>query len=245
MKQIQLTGRHAAGDNRFALVDDDAFPELSRYAWKAKPNGCSNHVYAVRNMLSPAGRWVTVRMHREVLGYSGPLDVDHINRNALDNRRQNLRVVSRAQNCQNRGRWSCARTCPGCGAVSVGVYATSGDRVRICDPCRAARDRVGRERVAPMVRECGQCSATFVAAKPWATFCSEACRKKTKRARQQAGGTLPPSQLPEVAADRSARWRAASDAGGSRYSPGGQATGSSDLANSLVTGVFEGGCSGS
>lgn len=58
-----------------------------------------------------AGRWVragqtfTVRMlHRFILGLpSGrDLEVDHINRDGLDNRRANLRAITHAGNMQNR-----------------------------------------------------------------------------------------------------------------------------------------------
>ena len=42
-------------------------------------------------------------LHREVmgLGASDPRVVDHINGDPLDNRRENLRVVTQAENCQN------------------------------------------------------------------------------------------------------------------------------------------------
>ena len=40
-------------------------------------------------------------LHRFVLGYRGPLEIDHKNGRRLDNRRSNLRIVTTAQNAQN------------------------------------------------------------------------------------------------------------------------------------------------
>jgi hypothetical protein len=37
-----------------------------------------------------------------VLGYSGPEEVDHINGDRTDNRRDNLRVATKAQNTSNK-----------------------------------------------------------------------------------------------------------------------------------------------
>jgi hypothetical protein len=42
-------------------------------------------------------------MHRQILGVSVGGEIDHINRDRLDNRRGNLRKVTRRENCANRG----------------------------------------------------------------------------------------------------------------------------------------------
>lgn len=102
-RKIALRGKHAVGDYQFAIVDVEDFAYLNQWQWKAKPNGSANNVYAVRNS-KVDGKWVTIRMHRIVLGLSAddPRDVDHMNHDALDNRRVNLRAVSRSVNILNR-----------------------------------------------------------------------------------------------------------------------------------------------
>lgn len=42
-----------------------------------------------------------IRLHRLLVGAQKGEIVDHINRNPLDNRRSNLRVVTQLENCQN------------------------------------------------------------------------------------------------------------------------------------------------
>lgn len=44
-------------------------------------------------------------LHRLILPVGAGLDVDHINRNPLDNRRANLRPATRTQNLANRKGW--------------------------------------------------------------------------------------------------------------------------------------------
>lgn len=109
-KRIRLGGKHAVGDHEYTIVDDDMFDELNRYAWKAKPNANGTHVYAIRTQ-QIGDKTVDIRMHRVVLGYDGPLDVDHFNRNSLDNRRANLRAVTRSVNTKNTGQHTLAATC--------------------------------------------------------------------------------------------------------------------------------------
>jgi hypothetical protein len=77
-----------------ALVDQQDAIDLQRWRW------CINHGgYAVR---SEQGR--AVLMHRQLLGASPGAEVDHINRNRLDNRRCNLRVTDQAGNARNCSR---------------------------------------------------------------------------------------------------------------------------------------------
>jgi hypothetical protein len=90
MKEIPLT------KGNVALVDDEDYAELSRYRWHF---GCG---YAIRNSPTENQKKKTVRMHTEILGKVDGLEVDHINGNGLDNRRENLRHATRAQNQHNQ-----------------------------------------------------------------------------------------------------------------------------------------------
>ena len=91
-RRIHLT------QGQFAIVDNADFDELVRYKWFAKKIGRT--FYAERNERIHGGvqRKQTVCMHRQVLGMPAGKVVDHINHNGLDNRRANLRIVTRAQN---------------------------------------------------------------------------------------------------------------------------------------------------
>jgi HNH endonuclease len=74
----------------FALVDQADAERLSRHKW-----------YRTGNY---AARWDgrrAILMHREALDAPESREVDHISRDTLDNRRSNLRLVTRAENSQN------------------------------------------------------------------------------------------------------------------------------------------------
>lgn len=75
----------------YALVDADDYPLLADREW-----------FVSRDGYARSGR--SYRMHRVILGLeSGDRrQVDHINRDRLDNRRSNLRIVTQAQNTQNK-----------------------------------------------------------------------------------------------------------------------------------------------
>jgi hypothetical protein len=89
MKQIPLLGKHGA--NAFAIVDDDNYEQLIPYKWTANKLG-----YAIRR----EGESI-IFMHRQVTICAEDKEIDHINRNKLDNRKENLREISHRDNLTN------------------------------------------------------------------------------------------------------------------------------------------------
>lgn len=75
------------------LIDAVDAEAVNRYRWCLTTDG-----YVRRN-----DRKRYVRLHRVLLGLAtgDPRHVDHINGDPLDNRRTNLRIVTRSQNAQN------------------------------------------------------------------------------------------------------------------------------------------------
>ena len=98
MVRISLGGKIAAG--RSALVDERFADELRKHRWHY------SHGYARRDVRS--GSIVrAIFMHREVWRLAGRTipagqELDHINGDPLDNRIENLRVVTHQQNSCNR-----------------------------------------------------------------------------------------------------------------------------------------------
>lgn len=94
MKTINLTKGYKA------IVDDEMYDYLNQWNWRAhvKPNG---QVYAVREDWNGGNRR-NILMHRLIMGTLGTKQqVDHINHDALDNTKGNLRIVSNQQNQMN------------------------------------------------------------------------------------------------------------------------------------------------
>lgn len=98
MKEIPLTM------NQVAIVDDGDYEYLNQWKWHATKY--KHGYYANRSELYDErvmeGKRRTVVMHRVIANPSPGMQVDHINRNGLDNRRCNLRVVTLRENQQNR-----------------------------------------------------------------------------------------------------------------------------------------------
>jgi hypothetical protein len=115
MKLILLT------QGQTTIVDDDDFARYGHLKWHY------SHGRAVRRV----GKWTrdksgvkgTVWLHREIMGNPDGLVVDHINGNALDNRRANLRLCTQRENSANQSKTSRGTTSP-----YKGVYHSSNPK---------------------------------------------------------------------------------------------------------------------
>ncbi len=83
------------------MVDSDDFDRLSQWKWYVCRNG-KGHSYAMRRGDRRGKIRKTVGMHRVVMNAPAGMQVDHINHDGLDNRKTNLRLVTRIQNQWNR-----------------------------------------------------------------------------------------------------------------------------------------------
>jgi hypothetical protein len=79
------------------LVDDCDYERLCEFCWFL------NKGYAVTN-IRHNGKQKKQSMHRLIMNVTDPkIFVDHINQNKIDNRRENLRLCTCAENQRNRG----------------------------------------------------------------------------------------------------------------------------------------------
>lgn len=83
MKEIPLTNSPL-----LALVDDEDYPVLSRHRWRIEDGG-----YAITDM---------IRMHVLIMGRRVRYQVDHADRNKLNNQKSNLRFVIHRYNTFNK-----------------------------------------------------------------------------------------------------------------------------------------------
>lgn len=96
MKEIALTKGHVA------IVDDEDFECLSKFSWHYSGG------YALRRTSVKEHRpSIIVRMHRQIVSADHSMEVDHINGNKLDNRKENLRQCSHRQNGMNGPKKKC------------------------------------------------------------------------------------------------------------------------------------------
>jgi hypothetical protein len=98
-KLIALSGKRGSG--KFAIVDDEDYPELSKYKWYLDKDG-----YAVRTqrVKGSGNKMINMFMHRQILKLEigDPRQVDHKFHNKLDNRKSEIRTCSVLENTRNQ-----------------------------------------------------------------------------------------------------------------------------------------------
>lgn len=116
-KKIPLTQGNSA------IVDATDYHLVAPYKWRAQKD--RNTYYAVAWKRLDGEKPEVIRLHRVIMGLSrgdGKI-IDHINHDGLDNRRENLRVVTLSENALNRVRWRKKETAT---SKYFGVYEKRG-----------------------------------------------------------------------------------------------------------------------
>ena len=95
MKFIKLISKKYK--NLVAIVDDEDYEYLNKFQWYAEKR--FDRYYA-RRFTNSNGKIIRKYMHKDIIKTTK--DIDHINRNGLDNQKANLRICSRSENNMNR-----------------------------------------------------------------------------------------------------------------------------------------------
>lgn len=102
MKKIKLT------QGKYALVDDQDYEELNKYKWhirKRSEKPSNKAFYAVTTVrIVGSNKQTALSMHRVITKCPPQKVIDHIDGDGLNNQRNNLRIVTHAENIQNSGK---------------------------------------------------------------------------------------------------------------------------------------------
>lgn len=150
MREVRLTNCGLV-----ALVDDEDYERVSKYNWQAERE--KSTWYAVR---SNHRKDRPARMHRYILNAPMGTEVDHKDRNGLNNVRSNLRLATVRQNqgnsglritnssgykgvhwSKNKNRWVAQIRSGGSKKKSLGCYSTAEEAAKAYD--RAAIKEFG------------------------------------------------------------------------------------------------------
>lgn len=89
-------------------------------SWCVSPH--DRTFYASSKLKTDRYRSCNIYMHRLIMSFPERLQVDHVNRNGIDNRLENLRIVTNTQNQLNKGRRNSKSTYKGVYEIRPGVF---------------------------------------------------------------------------------------------------------------------------
>ncbi len=89
-------------EGEWTILDEEDYYKYGGYKWIL--GGCKKKFYAMGSIKDKKGEIKRVNLHRLIMNPPDNLLVDHRNCDSLDNRRANLRLATRAQNCCNKGK---------------------------------------------------------------------------------------------------------------------------------------------
>ena len=92
------------GESYFTIVEPRDYYLIRHFKWCVW--GTGRKFYAVRVMIIKPGQTKLMYLHREIMNAPKGTLVDHRNLDPLDNRRENLRFATHAENMQNKRKTS-------------------------------------------------------------------------------------------------------------------------------------------
>ena len=95
MIEIPLT------QGQVTIIDDEDYVLVGLHNWSVK-HAANDRIYYASTNIRRKNRWRGVLLHRFLMGEPLGLQIDHINGDTLDNRRNNLRFATNQQNSINQ-----------------------------------------------------------------------------------------------------------------------------------------------
>lgn len=88
---------------KIILIDIEDIDKINKFKWAIKCNKNDNYFYAQSQQRGIDRKTrKSIKLHRYIMNCPDDMVVDHINHNTLDNRKSNLRIVSKCINSQNQ-----------------------------------------------------------------------------------------------------------------------------------------------
>jgi hypothetical protein len=138
------------GKKQWATIDTVDLPKVAKHKWSALPAGRKG--YYAKATIRIGEKVTTLLMHHLIKPKRNGREVDHIDRNKINNTRGNLRLVTHQENLRNQGQRSGTKSgktgvyvCGKTGAFKASV-SVSGKRLHL-GTFRTLKDAVNARKI--------------------------------------------------------------------------------------------------